>query len=132
MALREQGVHVLLRLALGRDGLEHADRDAAGFEDALAETEHVRVVGDDDGHNGHLGLHSEVEGTLFEWQQIRVVVVAARALWKDVDALARGVHGFGGFGEGGESLRARGTLDEHGLGESHCKVSSQREIPKLD
>jgi hypothetical protein len=75
----------------------------------------VAVVRNDDWDDRDLGLDGEMESALFEWEEVRVVVVASRAFGKDKDTLSVVVHLFGGVSECGKSLFARGALNEDGF-----------------
>lgn len=61
-----------------------------------------------------------MESALLERQQVRVVVVAARAFGEDVDGLAVFVHLLCGLVESCDGLGAGFALDEDGFAESHC------------
>ena len=61
-----------------------------------------------------------MESALFEGEEVRGVVVGARAFGEDVDGLVVVVHLLGGFVEGGDGLGAGFALDEDGLAEGHC------------
>ena len=61
-----------------------------------------------------------MESALFEGEEVRGVVVGARAFGEDVDGLAVFVHLLGGFVESGDGLGAGFALDEDGFAEGHC------------
>jgi hypothetical protein len=66
-----------------------------------------------------------VESALLEGEEVRVVVVRARAFGEDVDGLAVLVHLVGGLVEGGHGLGAGFALDEDGFAEGHCGEASR-------
>lgn len=95
------------------------DGDGSGAEHHALDVEDVAVVCDDDGHNGHAGLHGEVEGALLEGQQHGVLGVAARALGEHVDALLPGLDLLGGAGHGLPGVLGVLAVDEDGAAEAH-------------
>ena len=91
------------------------------MEFALLHVEDVAVVCDDNGNDGDAGLDGEVEGALFEGEEVWGVVVGAGAFGEDVDGLAVLVHLLGGSVKGGDGLGAGFALDENGFAEGHCE-----------
>ena len=118
--LLDQIINVLLRFPLRHNRLRHPHRNRTGTEQLPPHIQDVAVVCDRDRDDGHLRLHGEVESALFEGEQVRVVVVAARAFGEDVDGLPVLVHLLGGGIEGGDGLGAGFALDEDGFAEGHC------------
>ena len=79
----------------------------------------MRVVGHDDGDDGHLRLDREVECAFLERQQVRRPRVRSRALGEDEDALPLAPHVCGRVVEGGARGGAVRAVDEDGFGEGH-------------
>ena len=79
----------------------------------------VRVVGHDDGDDGHLRLDREVECAFLERQQVRRPRVRPRALGEDEDALLLAPHVCGRAVEGGTRGGAVRAVNEDGFREGH-------------
>jgi hypothetical protein len=117
--LFHQIINVFLRLSLCHDRARDSHRNGTRTEALPPHIENIAVIRDRDGDNGNLRLHGQVESTLFEREEVGVVVVAARAFGENVDGLAVLVHLLCGFVESGDGLRAGFTFDEDGFAESH-------------
>lgn len=115
----DQGIHIVLCQALGLHRLQNRHRDTARVEDLPLDIQNIAVVCDDHRNDGDLSLDGKVESALLEWEEGGCVCVGASALGEDEDGLLLRVHGLCGLGEGGECGRARGAVDEDGLGEGH-------------
>lgn len=79
----------------------------------------MAIVGDNNRHNGDLGLDGEMESALLEREQNRVLGVAPRALGKHVDALALFLNLVGGTGHRCASVLAVLAVNEDGCAEAH-------------
>lgn len=101
------------------DGILTLYGDLAGVEDAALDVQDVGVVCNDYGYHGHAGLHGEVEGALFEGEQLGLGGVGARALWEDVDGLALRLHVSCCAIKGGPCSLTVRAVDEDGLAECH-------------
>lgn len=120
----ETGVGLWVGLGIVVRGKERsvpltADIDDPGPEYPRLGAQDVRVVGHDDGDDGHLRLDREVERAFLERQQVWLRRVRPRALGEDEDALLLAPHVCGRVVEGGARGGAVRAIDEDGFGESH-------------
>lgn len=79
----------------------------------------MRVVLGHDGHNWHASLDSQVERTLFERQQCRLIRVTPRALGEDEHTLAVSLHFHNSTVKSLHSSLAVRAVDEHSPREGH-------------
>lgn len=79
----------------------------------------MRVVGHDNWHNGHTGLDGQVESTLLEGQEGRVLGVATGALGKHVDTLLARSDLFGGTAYGLPGVLGVLAVNEDGSAQRH-------------
>lgn len=96
-----------------------ANIDNPGPEYPRLDVEDMRVVGHNNGDDGHLRLDREVERAFLERQQVRRPRVRPRALGEDEDALLLAPHVCGRAVEGGARGGAVRAVDEDGFGEGH-------------
>lgn len=126
-----QLVHVGGRQADGGDRGEHANIDDPGPEYPRLDVQDVRVVGHDDGDDGHLRLDREVERAFLERQQVWLRRVRPRALGEDEDALLLAPHVCGRAVEGGARGGAVRAVDEDGFGEGHEPAQNRYPLQTL-
>ena len=118
--LRQQSIHILPRFSLGRNGLQHPSRDPSTPENLPLHVQHIAVVRHHNGYDGHLRLDREMERSLLERQQVRVIVVRPRALGKDVHGLARRMHLLRCSVESCDSLGSGAAFDKDRFAQRHC------------
>ena len=96
-----------------------ANIDDPGPEYPRLDVQDVRVVGHDDGDDGHLRLDCEVDCAFLERQQVRRPRVRPRALGEDEDALLLAPHVCGRAVKGGARGGAVRAVNEDGFREGH-------------